>query len=391
MMRVLQLAQRFSPLTQTFVYDLIRALEDAGVETHVAAESLMNLEDRPVSHLQSTVLGPWKRRTLKVLEATIGGRYPHTVGSLRHTLWTRSLRQLVSRVRPDVVHCQFGPMGYAVRNLPIPVVTTFHGYDATRLLEETAWRRRYQYLFQRGAHFIAVSDHIREKLIAAGAPEDKTTTVRNGIVISEVSYSDAAERYDGKRVHTLFVGRLVAKKAPLQLISSFVAARSALLPEIEMTLTIAGDGPLESQCRDLAVSLGVSKSVHFLGSVTHQTVFELLGSHHILAQPYRTAPDGDQEGLPIILMEAAAAGLPVVTTRHSGRPQLVDSKTGVLVEEDDGDAFARAMESLARSPSEWSRMGNAARRRVEEYSSIERQVRETLAVYEKAMERDHRV
>ena len=124
-----------------------------------------------------------------------------------------------------------------------------------------------------------------------------------------------------------------------------------------------GDGPEEGELRAAVADAGLGDVVTFHGSKPHDFVLKLMTEADCLALPSVTAADGDQEGIPVTLMEAMAARLPVVSTYHSGIPELVsDNETGLLVPERDAAALADAIERLMIDPSLGERLAENAHR-----------------------------
>jgi colanic acid/amylovoran biosynthesis glycosyltransferase len=134
-------------------------------------------------------------------------------------------------------------------------------------------------------------------------------------------------------------------------------------------------------------TLRVGDRVQFLGSKTREEVAELLAAAHLLLAPSVTAADGDQEGIPNTLKEAMAAGLPVVSTLHSGIPELVeDGRSGFLVPERDSEALADRVGWLVDRPDSWPDMGRAGRSRVEaEYDIAKLSIR-LVELYQSVLE-----
>jgi colanic acid/amylovoran biosynthesis glycosyltransferase len=129
-------------------------------------------------------------------------------------------------------------------------------------------------------------------------------------------------------------------------------------------LLMVGDGPLLAPCRQLAAALGLAESVQFLGPRSHGEVARLMAGARALVQHSQQAADGDAEGTPVAILEAAAAGLPVVATRHGGIVDAVrEGETGLLVDAGDVAGMAEAMRALADAPELASRLGRAARAR----------------------------
>jgi colanic acid/amylovoran biosynthesis glycosyltransferase len=130
---------------------------------------------------------------------------------------------------------------------------------------------------------------------------------------------------------------------------------------------ILGEGPLRPALEQLVRELGLGERVTLHGARDQDEVLEMLRRSHLALAPSVTSRDDDQEGIPVSLMEAMAIGLPVVSTFHSGIPELVhDGVSGRLVPERDVDALAGALEPLVDHPETWPAMGREGRRHVVE-------------------------
>lgn len=290
------------------------------------------------------------------------------------------LTRLLKSTRPDVVHAHFASAALVIapsaRRRRIPLVVTLHGHDVTALPEVRGrrgrrYRRRLRRLFRQADLLIAVSQHIRARAIALGAPEEKVTVHHIGVPLADVPAVDQQRAID-----VLFIGRLTPKKGLVDLIEAI----GALADPSAVRLVVAGDGPLREEVTELARARGVR--AEFLGAVAVTRVQELLAASRVVAVPSRTAPSGDSEGLPTVAVEAAAAGLPVVGTRHAGIPEIVvDRETGILVEEGDREGIASALQELLRDEALRVKLGRAARRRVEQQFDIVQQTRELERLY----------
>ncbi len=135
---------------------------------------------------------------------------------------------------------------------------------------------------------------------------------------------------------------------------------------LEVGYEIVGDGPLKPRLQLEAEQLGLQSRVRFSGWQTQAQVQAALDAADVLLAPCVTAADGDQEGIPNVLREGMAAGLPVIGSLHSGIPELIeDGVTGYLVPEHDAAAIADRVRTLAARADVWLPMVTAARRRVE--------------------------
>ncbi len=245
----------------------------------------------------------------------------------------------------------------ACRLAGLPLIVHFHGYDASVHAVLEADAEAYPRLFQQASAIVAVSRAMERKLIEIGAPAEK---------VHWNCYGVDCDAFGGARprdVGPLFVavGRFVDKKAPHITLTAF-ASVSRQCPDAR--LRMIGDGPLLDPCRDLARALRVEDRVEFLGAGDSSMIQGELRNARAFVQHSIQARDGDCEGTPVVVLEAGATGLPVVSTRHGGIPDaVVEGQTGLLVDEHDVEGMAAAMLRLARDPELAGRLGEAARRK----------------------------
>lgn len=304
----------------------------------------------------------------------------------------RPYLRLLGGSRPDLIHAHFGIEGvYALplaRWLDIPLIVTFHGFDATTRLDAllrsgspaaanyALFRRQ---LARRGDLFLCVSEYIRQKVLALGFPEERTRVHYTGIDTDRI-HPRSAESVQPTLLH---VARLVKVKGTEYLLRAF-ARVVGTVPSVR--LQIIGDGPLRSSLEQLARSLGIAANLQFLGARPHHEVMEALGAASMLVLPSVTTSTGAAEGLGMVLLEAAAMGVPVIGTRHGGIPEVVvDGRTGFLVEERSVDELAERILALLENPAERRAMGQQARALVQDRFSIGRQTRELEALYHGAL------
>ena len=304
----------------------------------------------------------------------------------------RPYLELIRDRKPRLVHAHFGVDAvYALplaRRLEVPLITTFHGYDATMssaaLLRsgKPAW---WNYvLFRRavaehGTLFICISEYIRRRVIALGFPERRTRVHYMGVNTDEIRPS----AQPAVRPTILHVARLVEKKGTRDLIEA-VALVARVVPDV--VLLIIGEGPLERTLRKLVQERDLGNVVHFLGAQSHARVLELMSQTWLFALPSVEARSGDAEGLGIVLLEAAACGIPAVANRHGGIPEVVlDGATGRLCAEHQIDELAGALTDLLKDDSLRRRMGNAARERAQRYFSLKKQSAALESIYQEVL------
>jgi glycosyltransferase involved in cell wall biosynthesis len=197
-------------------------------------------------------------------------------------------------------------------------------------------------------------------LAALGADPARIEVLPWGVDVAR--FAPRAPAAVADEVRFAIVCRFTAKKGVADLLGAFALVRRA---GVRARLTVAGDGPLRASYLDLIAELGLGDSVAVAGFVSQERLPAFLAEQHVFVHPSVTTQDGDKEGTPTVLMEAQAAGLPVIATRHAGIPDVVaDGVSGHLVAEGDVAALAERMIHCARHPEEWPRLGAAGRARV---------------------------
>jgi colanic acid/amylovoran biosynthesis glycosyltransferase len=282
----------------------------------------------------------------------------------------------------DVVHGHFGPNGalaadfQALGILAAPIVTTFHGMDMSEQL--AGHGHRYRRLFATGALFLPVSATWRRKLLLLGAPPERTLVHHMGIDPTRFLRRSAKNMQAPPQLLT--VARLTEKKG----VEYALRAVARVVEQVPgLHYRIVGDGPLRDSLRRLATDLGVAARVSFSGARTQEEIAAMMGASDIFLLPSVTDAKGDQEGIPVVLMEAMACGLPVLSTWHSGIPELVrDGEHGYLVAERDIDALAARLLTLLADPDLGRRMGEHGRRTVQEHFHSERQNERLIKLFE---------
>jgi glycosyltransferase involved in cell wall biosynthesis len=304
----------------------------------------------------------------------------------------RPYLRLLERAQPALIHAHFGIEGVSAlklaMHLKIPLVTTFHGFDATlkthAMLASPAYfrypllRRR---LAREGDLFLCASSFIRKRLLDAGFPESRTHTHYIGVDCRTIRPRDDSE----EQLLILHVARLVEVKGTRYLLRAFArAARNCA----SVRLLIIGDGPLRRPLHALAVSLGVAERVDFLGALPHTEVLSWMRKAAILVLPGIHTATGREEGLGMVLLEAAATGVPLIGSRIGGIPEcIVDGKTGFLVPQRDAEALAQRIAELLEDPGRRHSMGAAGRALIEDRFDIERQTAALERFYDSALAR----
>jgi glycosyltransferase involved in cell wall biosynthesis len=376
---VLYVLKRYPRLSETFVVREIVGVEAQGAT--VAIDVLLTPEDEPrhpevdlvraeVRHLPRQ---RWSRE-VAIAALRVGARAPRslfrewrTAGAAQHAGDHRAGRRLrhavlvadrARREHVDVIHAHFATSASEVataagRLSGIPVTVTAHAKDIYHHDNEGPLATR----LADAATVVTVSEHNVQHL-AEVAPSTRVRLVRNGVALGPVAADPAASGAGP----VLCVSRLVPKKG----IDTLLAAIAVLAEDDSSArLEVIGGGPLLDELRAQAETLGVTDRVVLHGPQPSTVVEQAYARAGVVALACRVDESGDRDGLPTVLVEALGRGLPVVSTRLVGIPELVrHEETGLLVPPDDPVALADALRRLRTDSRLASEVGAAGRRLV---------------------------
>jgi colanic acid/amylovoran biosynthesis glycosyltransferase len=282
----------------------------------------------------------------------------------------------------DIVHAQFGTSGIKTMMLRKygyfkgKFIVSFRGSDISKNLE----KKKYDYnkLFNEVDLLLPVSEYFKQKLINLGCDKSKIKVHRSGINCKKFSYTLRTPPADGL-FELVSVGRLIEKKG---FEYGLKALKIMLERNYKINYKIIGDGPLMDYLKNLSTQLEIHHNVVFYGRKNHNDIWKMLNKSHILIAPSVTAKNGDQEGIPNVLKEAMAMGIPVISTYHSGIPELIeDGVSGFLVEERNENILAKKIELLINNPELWESMGETGRQIVEKDYNNETQNDKLVEIY----------
>jgi len=282
------------------------------------------------------------------------------------------LSRLCSRPRHyEVVHAHFGPTGnifrFARELWHAPLVVAFHGYDYSswpRLHGNAVYRK----LFDAADMVTVNSEYAQRQLEALGCAPAKLQRLNYGVGPEDFPFRERTRR-TGEPVRLLSVGRLVEKKG---FEYSIRAVARAVERHADLRYDIIGDGPLKPKLEALIRQLALESRVTLNGARDQMHVRKMMARGDIFILASVTAGDGDREGTPVSLLEAQASGLPVLSTRHSGIPEIVvDGGSGFLVPERDSEALADRLAYLLEHPEIWPEMGRNGRAHIERHYHVQ--------------------
>ena len=396
-LRIAFMVTEFPALSQTFVLNQITGLIDRGHEVDIfadqpGADKVMHddVERYGLARRTFYLTKPPRNRALRVLRGAgmllSNPRALLPALSSAYGLESRSLRLLYAaaafapRRDYDIIHAHFGPNGnraVMLRQAGVlggRIVTTFHLAD---LQSGIAGGPDYYLPLRRcGDLIFSISDYNRRHLADFGFDPARILYHPVGISLDEFPFRwDAAAPTGDEPIQILTVARLAEAKGINYGLHAFAELRRRL-PGTPLRYTIAGGGPLDSQLKALAMELNLADDVSFIGPVTHDQVVQELSRAHLFFLP------SVAEALPVAVMEAQAAGLPVVATDVGSMVELVeDGITGWIVPPKDPLAMADRLAELIAHREQWPDMGRAGRERVAACHDIDKLNDRLVAIY----------
>lgn len=344
------------PLSETFIRSQVLALK----RWRALLIGLRYVDGLELSQLHCQLLSSCKMRPI-----------PNALrAALRElNLPPPGVRRYLQSLNPAIAHVHFGTDLVALwpmlNRLQVPILTTLHGYDINIHAEfwRQSWRASRKYprrllAISRDSRvqFVAVSAAIKERAIEFGLPADRVAVRHIGVDTQQFAPGGTPVGERPRRI--LFVGRMVEKKGPTILLNAFAEVRRHVA---DAELVMIGDGPLLEHCRSLAASLQVP--AQWLAAVAHSRVKQEMDQARVFCLPSITAASGDAEGLSIAIVEAQAAGVPVVTSARGAGEAIEHGVTGYVFPESDVDGLSTALIRLLRDDGVAADMSVAARAR----------------------------
>jgi len=355
--RLAYVLRAFPRLSETFILGEIQALLEAGADVRIYA---LERVTEPVRHPAAEAL----MSRVTWLPAALRGEALH-VPARRDALPEaagRWLAALLVRDGVDHVHAPFAGPAAAVaavasRRAGVPFTFTAHAKDI--FSRRVSWPR-VRRIARAAACVVTVSDYNRRFLRRRLGPATPVVRLYNGVDLD--AWRPA--RRPGRAARILAVGRLVHKKGFHVLVEAMARLAAWGVPG---HATVIGDGVEREALVALARARGVTRRIRFAGARPAEDVRRAMRHATLVTLPCVVAADGNQDALPTVLIEAAACGLPVVSTRVAGVPEIVEHRTtGYVVAPGDAVALARAMRRLLERPDLGRRMGRRARARTEQ-------------------------
>ncbi|ELT9962574.1 TPA: colanic acid biosynthesis glycosyltransferase WcaL [Escherichia coli] len=361
---------KFPLSSETFVLNQITAFIDMGFEveivalqkgdtqnTHAAwtkynlAARTRWLQDEPTGKVAKlrhragqTLRGIHRKNTWQALNLKRYG------AESRNLILSAICGQVAKPLHADVFIAHFGPAGVTaakLRELGVirgKIATIFHGIDISSREVLNHYTPEYQQLFRRGDLMLPISDLWAGRLQKMGCPREKIAVSRMGVDMTR--FSPRPVKAPATPLEIISVARLTEKKG---LHVAIEACRQLKELGVAFRYRILGIGPWERRLRTLIEQYQLEDVIEMPGFKPSHEVKAMLDDADVFLLPSVTGADGDMEGIPVALMEAMAVGIPVVSTLHSGIPELVEAdKSGWLVPENDARALAQRLAAFSQ-------------------------------------------
>ncbi|ELT9863592.1 colanic acid biosynthesis glycosyltransferase WcaL [Escherichia coli] len=361
---------KFPLSSETFVLNQITAFIDMGFEveivalqkgdtqnTHAAwtkynlAARTRWLQDEPTGKVaklrhraSQTLRGIHRKNTWQALNLKRYG------AESRNLILSAICGQVAKPLHADVFIAHFGPAGVTaakLRELGVirgKIATIFHGIDISSREVLNHYTPEYQQLFRCGDLMLPISDLWAGRLQKMGCPREKIAVSRMGVDMTR--FSPRPVKAPATPLEIISVARLTEKKG---LHVAIEACRQLKELGVAFRYRILGIGPWERRLRTLIEQYQLEDVIEMPGFKPSHEVKAMLDDADVFLLPSVTGADGDMEGIPVALMEAMAVGIPVVSTLHSGIPELVEAdKSGWLVPENDARALAQRLAAFSQ-------------------------------------------
>ncbi|MFD2517941.1 glycosyltransferase [Salinimicrobium flavum] len=288
----------------------------------------------------------------------------------KYSLGEQALITSFKKNKIALVFAEFGPTGTRMipicKKLTLPLIVHFHGVDASKY-DVIKNNDNYREVFKYASYVITVSKEMYAKLLQLGCPEEKLVYNVYG---PRDEFFEVSPGFQNP--HFISIGRFVDKKAPYYNILAF---SKVLKKYPQAKLFMAGKGALLNSSRNLVKYFKLDKNIIFLGVISSEEFRHHMEGSLALIQHSIIAEDGDSEGTPLSVLEASAAGLPVIATQHAGiKDVIINGETGLLVEEHDVEAMAAAMIQVLEQQNYAKKMGAAGKKYIQQNFTMERHI-----------------
>jgi len=352
-MKILFVTFFFPKLTETFILNQITNLLDLGISVEIAAikdpSKSLPAEDRELEKISQPDI---KRYNLMKRVRY----FPKKKGKIDSI----SILKFVREQKFDLVHIHWSGLAEEILEevtFPVPCVVSFQ--ETVIPKDWDTKTKSFENIFKKAKLILPASEYLKNSLINLGCPVDKLEVHHMGV---DTDIFKPFRKKKTKTVNIISVGSFIYKKGFQDAIEAISKIRE---DGFKFHYVLIGDGRLRPVLEKKVESYNLRDFVDFTGKLDRTAVIGEYKKADISLQPSVTTPDGSHEGIPIVLMEAAACGMPAVSTLHTGIPEIVsDGNSGFLAEEGNIASLTNYLEILIGNRMLRREFGKRAREKV---------------------------
>lgn len=357
---------KYLPLTENWIHRII--INHTRYRPIILSRKKANLDQFPIADRYTLDDRPKIVQYFEILFFLISGYF-------------NFFKNVCKKYEVQVLHVHFGYHGVKSvglkKKLNIPMICSFYGDDAFAWPHIGNNMNGYRMLFQEADLILALGPYMRSELIALGCPEKKVLVHHLGIAVDRIHFEKRTVR-KGESVKFLIASSFVEKKG----IDIAIRALSRLKNDYVFSLDIIGDGPLKNKILKEIEEGGISGRVTLHGYKPYDFFIDLAHRCDIFIQASRTTAQNNKEGTPMAIVDAMAAGMTIVATRHSDIPEIVPhGECGLLAEENDVDGLEHSLRQMLDQPEKIEVFSLQGRQRVEKEFNAKEQTIKLEAYY----------
>ncbi|MDD5680059.1 MAG: glycosyltransferase [Candidatus Omnitrophica bacterium] len=395
--RIAYILSQFPVTSETFILREIRALQSRGVNIKIVSlkpcrDKIIHPEARELMrhtlYARAVTFGGlrfsfcYPVRALKTLSYVVSTYTSNPVGLAKALyVWLEclSLADMIKRDGITHIHSHWATMPTTAALIlsklaGIPFSFTAHAWDI--FVDSAGLGEK----IEKAKFTVTCTEYNRQFLHDIYQNGDKEKIYRNYHGIDIDKFSAIEKQNEDNMLHILSIGRLVETKGFEYLIEACAMLRNKGVP---FECTIVGDGPLEAKLRMLVHDERLNNHVKLAGAMTQEEIKQLYCRATVLIQPSVVAKDGDRDGIPNVILEAMAMGIPIIATDLSGIPEAVmDNRSGILVPERDIYALSKAMETVWSDIKLRAVLSQNGRPIIREKFNIEKNIEELINIFE---------
>ena len=375
---VINATKPWLPKTANWLYEQIKYLP-LDIKSYVVCKNTENLDQFNLDNIFS-LCGPsfaklYTERVTRKLGIPIFQFY---------------LKHHIRRLHSQLLHSHFGNYAWenykTAQSFGLPHCVTFYGFDVNALPKrQPVWRTRYLELFENIDQVLCEGPYMAQSIVKLGCPENKVKVHHLGVNLSALPYQP--RKWNGENPLKILISATFREKKGIPIALEALAHVKSTIP---LEITIIGDASINKidqeekrKIMDTISRHNMHNVITLLGFQSHATYIKEAYKHHVFVSPSITASDGDTEGgAPVSLIEMAASGMPIVSTKHCDIPEVIrDGETGLLSDERDVDAVAENILWLVNNQDIWPSMLEAGRTYMETEFDVVVQSQRLAAIY----------